>query len=183
MTCRFGPRRDAIVCTGRGPRGAQLTRRSAERAARIVLGTNESIAGTVYGTIVVMGAIVAGAHGVGDLWRLDVIVDRTVLVLWFAHVYAHGLGESIGLRPPARPCGVRLRGAARAAIALAAVGPVVALSLGALEVLRGVAGGLARPGDRALHPRGAGVPVRRARGAGSRWGTVVSVALTSGWGS
>lgn len=62
---------------------------------RVVLGAGESVAGTVYGTIVVMGVIVAGADVARDAWRLAVIVGATVVVLWVAHVYADAIGESI----------------------------------------------------------------------------------------
>jgi hypothetical protein len=101
-----------------------------------VLGTSESIAGTVYGTIVVMGAIVAGAHGVENLWRLDLIVGGTVVVLWLAHVYAHGLGESIALRRRLDRAEFFSVARRELAIPLAAVAPVIAVALGAAEVLR-----------------------------------------------
>jgi hypothetical protein len=106
------------------------------RIRRIVLGTPGSIAGTVYGTIVVMGAITAGAEGVDGPWRLAAVVDATVLVLWLAHVYAHGLGESITRgRRLDRP---ELVSVARRelAIPLAAVAPTAALLLGGLGILR-----------------------------------------------
>ncbi len=103
---------------------------------RAVHGGYTGIAGTVYGTIVVMATIAAGGKGEVDAWRLAVIVVATVVVLWFAHVYAHGLGESIEL-------GRRLDRAELAAVArrevaivLAAVAPVTALVLGATGVIR-----------------------------------------------
>jgi hypothetical protein len=103
---------------------------------RLVFGTPTSIAGTVYGTIVVMGAITAGAHADANPWRLGGIVAGTVVVLWIAHVYSHGLGESIALgRRLDRP---EFLSVARRelAIPLAAVAPVAALALGGLGVLR-----------------------------------------------
>jgi len=102
-----------------------------------VLGTPGSIAGTVYGTIVVLGAVTAGSEVAHGIWRLAAIVDSTVLVLWIAHVYAHGTGEAIER-------GRRLDGAElfsvahrELAIALAAVGPTAALVLGGLGVVKG----------------------------------------------
>jgi hypothetical protein len=90
----------------------------------------------VYGTIVVMAAITAGAEGATGMWELVAIAATAVLVIWIAHVYAHGLGESIEL-------GRRLDAAELAAIArreltipLAAVGPIAALVLGALGFIR-----------------------------------------------
>ena len=67
------------------------------------------IAGTVYGTIVVMATVTAGSEGEQtDAWRLAVVVAVTVMVLWVAHVYAHALAESLEQRPAARPGGARL---------------------------------------------------------------------------
>ena len=104
----------------------------------LVLGTRERIAGAVYGTIVVLAALTAGATAYEhDLWRLGAIVGASVLVLWVAHFYAHGLGESLTL-------GRRLTGAELQAIAgrelsiaLAAVLPLAAVALGALGVIEG----------------------------------------------
>jgi hypothetical protein len=94
------------------------------------------IAGTVYGTIVVMGALVAGSKGEPDPARLGAIVTGTVLVLWLAHVYSHALGETItrGRRMDRE----ELIDVARRelAIPLAAVAPLAVLVLGALGVLR-----------------------------------------------
>ena len=91
--------------------------------ARIVLGTSESIAGSVYGTIVVMSAIALGAEGTRDTWRLASIVAATVIVLWFAHVYSHGLGEAIG------------RGRQLDRAEFTAVAPICALFLGGFELV------------------------------------------------
>ena len=69
---------------------------SAQGRGRLVFGSRRSIAGTVYGTIVVLAALAAGGKAFEhDLWHLAAIVVVTVLVLWIAHVYAHGLGESL----------------------------------------------------------------------------------------
>jgi hypothetical protein len=103
---------------------------------RLVLGSPESIAGTVYGTIVVMGAITAGAEGVQDLWRLSGIVGATVLVLWLAHVYSHGLGEAIGRGRHLDRAELVSVARREFAIPLAAVAPIVALALGGLGLFR-----------------------------------------------
>ena len=83
-----------------------------------------------------MAALTAGAEASPDLWQLSVIVATSVLVIWIAHVYAHGLGESIDR-------GRRLDKAELAEIAhrelaipLAAVLPIAALVLGALGLVR-----------------------------------------------
>jgi hypothetical protein len=148
---------------------------------RILLGTSESIAGTVYGTIVVMGAIVAGAHGVEDLWRLDAIVAGTVVVLWLAHVYAHGLGESIQLRRRLDRAEFFSVSRRELAIALAAVGPVVALSLGALEVIRSTRAVWLALGIGLFTLAVQGYRYARLEEL-SRWGTIASVALNLGLG-
>jgi hypothetical protein len=105
---------------------------------QFLFGSHRGIAGTVYGTIVVMGAITAGAgsRAEPDPWRLATISASTVLVLWLAHVYSHALGETIN-------AGRRLDRAElidvmrrELPIPLAAVGPVSALLLGAVGVLQ-----------------------------------------------
>jgi hypothetical protein len=104
---------------------------------RLLFGSADGIAGMVYGTIVVMGAIAAGSgsNAQAEPWRLATIAASTVLVLWLAHVYSHALAETID-------AGRRLDRAEVIAvmrrelpIPLAAVAPVSALLLGAVGVL------------------------------------------------
>jgi hypothetical protein len=105
---------------------------------RLVFGSRRTIAGTVYGTIVVLAALAAGGKAYEhDLWHLVAIVDTTVLVLWIAHVYAHGLGESlqVGRRLDAAEFGAVA--GRELAIPLAAVAPTTMLALGAVGVFRG----------------------------------------------
>jgi hypothetical protein len=105
-------------------------------AAHVLFGVGSGIAGTVYGTIVVMATVTA-AYGSGrDPWRIAVIVSSTVIVLWVAHLYAHGLSESI--RDQHRLTIQELKTIARRelGILLAAVLPIAALLLGAVGVLR-----------------------------------------------
>jgi hypothetical protein len=94
------------------------------------------IAGTVYGTIVVMGALVAGSKGETDPARLGAVVSATVLTLWLAHVYSHALGETI--TRGRRIDRMELTDVARRelAIPLAAVAPLASLLLGAVGVFR-----------------------------------------------
>lgn len=102
----------------------------------VALGARERIAGSVYGTIVVLAVLADGASAYEhDLWKLDALVLATVLILWIAHTYAHGLGESLRL-------GRRLSGrelsaiiSDELAIPLAAVLPLVAISVGALRAV------------------------------------------------
>ncbi|HVD49128.1 MAG TPA: hypothetical protein VNB50_03770, partial [Gaiellaceae bacterium] len=68
----------------------------AEGLSQLVFGSRRTIAGTVYGTIVVLASLAAGGVAFKhQLWHLAAIVVVTVLVLWIAHVYSHGLGESL----------------------------------------------------------------------------------------
>jgi hypothetical protein len=94
------------------------------------------IAGTVYGTIVVMATVAAGGKGRVDAWELAVLVTATAVVLWIAHVYSHGLGESIesGHRLDRAELAVVAR--QEVSIVLAAAGPVLALVLGAAGIFR-----------------------------------------------
>jgi hypothetical protein len=104
---------------------------------KLVLGSRERIAGTVYGTIVVLASLTAGASAnEHDLWQLDAILGVSVLVLWVAHVYAHGLGESLdsGRRLTAAELGTIAR--REFSIPLAAVLPMTAVALGALNVFQ-----------------------------------------------
>jgi hypothetical protein len=103
---------------------------------RWLLGDEDTIAGTVYGTIIVLSVLAAGAKSYKhDLWRLDVIAAVSAVVLWVAHVYSDGLGESLKLkrRLTARELAVIAR--EEYSIVLAAVPPVVAVGLGAIGVL------------------------------------------------
>jgi hypothetical protein len=104
--------------------------------ANVLLGTGGAIAGTVYGTIVVMATVTAAYGTEQDPWRLAVIVWTTALVFWIAHLYAHGLAESISRRQ--RLTGPELVQIARRelGILLAAALPSSALLLGALGVVR-----------------------------------------------
>jgi hypothetical protein len=102
-----------------------------------IVGDKERIAGTVYGTIIVMSVLAAGAKAYEHrLWRLVVLVGVSAVVLWMAHVYSHGLGESLRI-------GRRLTVGELSSIAqreysiiAAAVLPLIAVGLGAAGVLQ-----------------------------------------------
>jgi hypothetical protein len=107
------------------------------RLSKLVLGSRERIAGTVYGTIITLAALTAGGSGnEHNLWQLNAIVGVSVLVLWVAHVYAHGLGESLdsGRRLTAAELGHIAR--REFSIPLAAVLPMTVIALGALNVFQ-----------------------------------------------
>lgn len=111
-------------------------RRSRAALKRFVFGDRRTIAGTVYGTIIVMSVIAAAAKPYRhDLWRLLVLTVMSALVLWLAHVYAHGLGES--LRLDRRLTFRELSSVARSesSIVLSAAGPAAAVALGAINLV------------------------------------------------
>lgn len=107
-----------------------------ERLKRLVIGDRRTIAGTVYGTIIVMSVIAAGAEAYKHhLWHLIVLAGGSSFVLWLAHVYSHGLGESLALER--RVTFEELVSIARReyAVLAAAILPLVALALGAIGML------------------------------------------------
>jgi hypothetical protein len=101
-----------------------------------LIGTGGGVASTVYGTVVVMATLTAAYATEKDPWRLAVLVWTTAFVLWVAHLYSHGLAESISRRQ--RLSVAELKDIARRelGILLAAAVPSAALLLGALGVIR-----------------------------------------------
>jgi hypothetical protein len=107
------------------------------RLERLILGTQRGIPGTVYGTIVVLATLATGAEAYEhDLWRLASLAASTVLVLWIAHVYAHGLGESVEVGRRLSVAELTSVAGREFSILLAAVLPLGAIALGAAGVLK-----------------------------------------------
>jgi hypothetical protein len=131
-----GPQPAASRYAPHEPPDAAPPERPGGLVGRLLLGSRRSIAGTVYGTIVVLGALAAASPAKTEPVRLAVIVAVTVVVLWVAHVYSHGLAESIerGHRLDRAEFAVIAR--REGAIVLAGVLPIAALVLGGLGVLR-----------------------------------------------
>src|SRR5262249_23583885 len=78
--------------------------RISRAATHLVVGIDEGIAGTVFGTMTTMATITAYGRAFPDSpWKLEELVVSTAIVLWIAHIYAHGLSESISERRPLRP--------------------------------------------------------------------------------
>lgn len=105
------------------------------RAGHLVFGLDERIASTVYGTITAMATVAAYGRAFPDNpWRVEELVVSTALVLWIAHVYTHGLSESLVESRRlnwTRIWAIALR---ELGILLAAVPTCVALALGAAGV-------------------------------------------------
>lgn len=104
--------------------------------ARAAFGLEGNIASDVYGTVLVMATVTAASGSSPDNWSLAAIVASSAVVFWLAHLYAHGLSESLAL-------GHRLTRAELLSIArrergilVAAVAPTAAVILGAIGVLR-----------------------------------------------
>jgi hypothetical protein len=111
-----------------------VPRNGAVRLGRAAMG--ERLGGFIYGTIVVLAVVVAGAkaypHGAG---HIAVLVVVTSVALWLAHVYAHSLAHS--LAHDQRLSRAELWHIARreGSIVEAALPPAGALLLGTLEVV------------------------------------------------
>ena len=96
----------------------------------------QRLAGFIYGTIIVLSVVVAAARAYPhDAAHMAALVGVTSVVFWLAHVYAHGIAESVA--DDRRLSLARLRRLARreASIVEASLAPVVALSLAAFGLL------------------------------------------------
>lgn len=112
------------------------------RAGRLARG--ERLAGFIYGTIIVLSVIAAGAKAYPDSAGHVAALVLATTVLWLAHVYAHGLGQSVARDE--RLSAAELGHIARLEVSIvgAAVLPVAALLLDPLGLASAtVAGWLA----------------------------------------
>ena len=102
---------------------------------RLLAGGDRAIGGTVYGTVLALATLTAGAAAKQSPRELLGLVATTSAVIWVAHVYAHGLGESI--QRGHRLDGAELRSIARQElpILLAAAAPTATLVLGAIGLV------------------------------------------------
>jgi hypothetical protein len=103
--------------------------------ARAVFGVGGGIASTVYGTVVVMATLTAAYANVKHPWKLAVLVASTALVLWIAHLYAHGLSESIAQGRPLTRGDLAAIARRELGILLAAALPTASLIFGAVGLL------------------------------------------------
>jgi hypothetical protein len=96
----------------------------------------ERLGGFIYGTIVVLSVIVAGARAFpSSPGHIAALVVVTCLVFWLAHVYAHAVGESVSHGEHLSLAELRHIARREGSLAEAAVPPVVALLLGELGIL------------------------------------------------
>jgi hypothetical protein len=100
------------------------------------LARGERLAGFIYGTILTLSVVVAGARAFPhDPAHVAELVAVTSLVFWLAHVYAHWLGESVSRGGHLSFADLRHVLSREWSLVEAAVPPVVALLLGAAGVL------------------------------------------------
>jgi len=106
------------------------------RTASQLVGVDDRIASTVFGTITAMATVAAyGKAFPNSPWTVEELVLSTAVVLWLAHLYTHALSESISERHALRAAGVRRLAGREVGILLAVVPPSFALLLGALDVI------------------------------------------------
>jgi hypothetical protein len=106
----------------------------AARLGRTALG--ERLAGFIYGTIVALSVIVAGGRAYpSGPGHVAALVAVTCTVFWIAHVYAHGLGQSVAFGERLSLSELRRIGRHEGSIVEAAVPPVAALLLGGAGII------------------------------------------------
>jgi hypothetical protein len=129
------------MLSGRGAYTVQRTMAAPEqtrisRTAAHLVGVEDRIASTVFGTITAMATVAAYGGAFPDSpWTVEELVLSTAVVLWIAHVYTHALSESISEGHSLRVAGVRRLAGRELGIMLAVVPPSLALLLGATGVL------------------------------------------------
>jgi hypothetical protein len=131
----FGRSRAAMLRTAMTEVRSDQTRVS-RTAGHLVFGVDDRIASTVFGAITVMATVAADAAAFPDHpWDLVLLVPLTAVVLWAAHLYAHGLSESISEGRLLRPDLLLTLARRELGIVLAAVPPTAALVLGGIGLI------------------------------------------------
>lgn len=96
----------------------------------------ERLAGFVYGTIIVLAVLVAGAKAYpNEAGHIAALVAVTSVVFWLAHVYAHGLAESVAKDEHLSLANLQRIARREGSIVEAALPPVAALLLGAVGLM------------------------------------------------
>lgn len=117
------------------PAGAVREPGHSHTATRLAFGVGSGIAATVYGTLTAMATVTAFGNETHP-WKLAELVAATAVVLWLAHIYAHGLSQSIAARTPLRVQDLKRIAERENGIVLASVPPASALVLGAIGLIR-----------------------------------------------
>ena len=104
------------------------------RLGRAAMG--ERLGGFIYGTIVVLAVVVAGARAYPhDTAHIAALAIATTVAFWLAHVYSHSVAHSIARGEHLSPAELRHIARREASIMEAAVPPVAALLLGAFGLV------------------------------------------------
>ena len=107
---------------------------TASRVSRAA--TGERLGGYIYGTIVILAVVVAGARAYPDgPGHIAWLAFATAVAFWLAHVYAHALAHSVATNQHLSLAELRRIARREASIIEAAVPPLVPLVLGAIGVL------------------------------------------------
>jgi hypothetical protein len=110
---------------------SSVPRRLFEFLTELLFGNKETISGTVYGTIIILAVIAAEARGYeGHMWQLGGIAFATAVILWLAHAYSDGLGESVNEGRRLTTAEILVIARREYAIVLSAVPPVCAIIAG-----------------------------------------------------
>jgi hypothetical protein len=152
------------------------------RTASHLVGVDDRIASTVFGTITAMATVAAYGRAFPDSpWTVEELVLSTAVVLWLAHLYTHALSESISEQHRLRFAGVRKVAGRELGILLAVVPPSIALLLGSVGVLDETASIWLALGLGLGILAFEGVRYARLEGLG-RTGTLVAIAANLGLG-
>ncbi len=104
--------------------------------ARLRASRGDRLGGFIYGTIVVLSVIVAGARAYPhEAGHIAALVAVTSVVFWLAHVYAHGLSYSVAHEERLSLAELRRIAGREGSIVAAALPPVAALLLGVFGLL------------------------------------------------
>ena len=108
-----------------------------QRAARISRATmGERLGGFIYGTIVALAVVVAGARAYPhEAGHIAVLVAATSVAFWLAHVYSHALAHSVANDQHLSFGEVQRIARREGSIIEAALPPFAALLLGAFGVI------------------------------------------------
>ncbi len=114
--------------------GRDLTRSPAQVWTSVVAGRGRGIAGTVYGTVLVMATLVAAVPEHAG-WGLTAAVAGASLAIWIAHVYANELGVSIERQERLTWRALKQVASKQLSMLAAATLPTLILALGAVGLL------------------------------------------------
>jgi hypothetical protein len=110
--------------------------KQSRRLSSVAFGGEGRIASSVYGTVLVMATLTAASGEVGRPGYLAALVSSVVVAVWVAHLYAHGLSESIERRRRVTLADLKRIAHRELGILSAAVLPVGLLMLGAFDVVK-----------------------------------------------